>query len=82
MYDIVSGNGLSRWTVALPKGSHAIELPDISGFELASLPPGPILIGVYGARIDGFNYAELRYAHLRPSGMTAYSLDYFAAHLP
>jgi hypothetical protein len=40
------------------------------------------MIGVYGARIDGFNYAELRYRHLRPPGMTAYSLDYFTAHIP
>lgn len=82
VYDIVSGNGLARWTVAVPKGSHTIELPDISGFELAALPPGPIMIGIYGARIDGFNYAELRYRHLRPPGMTAYSLDYFMAHIP
>jgi hypothetical protein len=38
----------SRWTVAVPKGSYAIELPDISGFQLGPLPPGPIVIGVYG----------------------------------
>lgn len=81
VYDIVSGNGLTRWTVAVPRGSHVIELPSLFGFELASLPPGPITIGVYGARIDGFSYNKLLYRDLRPSGMTAYSLDYFSAHL-
>jgi hypothetical protein len=81
VYDIVNGNGLVRWTVVVPAGSHAIELPDISGFELAGLPAGPLTIGVYGARVEGFDYANLRYRDIRPQGMSAYSLDYFPAHL-
>jgi hypothetical protein len=82
VYDIVSGNGLVRWTVAVPKGSHAIELPNLAGIApLGALPKGPVSISVYGARIQGFNYGALRYRDLRPSGMSAYSLDTFSAHL-
>jgi hypothetical protein len=82
VYDIVSGNGLVRWTVAVPKGSHAIELPNLAALApLGALPEGPVSISVYGGRIQGFNYGSLRYRDLRPSGMSAYSLDTFSAHL-
>lgn len=81
VYDIASGNGLWHWTVVVPQGSHAVEVPDLSGFDLASPPPGPLLIGVYGARVDGFDYDDLRYRDIRPAGMSAYALDYFPAHL-
>jgi len=81
VYDIVSGNGLIRWTVAVPKGAHAIELPDISFVPDGSMPKGPVSIGVYGARINGFDYGTLRYRDLRPTGMTAYAFDTFSVHL-
>ncbi|HSO00039.1 MAG TPA: IPT/TIG domain-containing protein [Candidatus Nanopelagicales bacterium] len=83
VYDMVSGNGLIRWTVAVPMGSHAIELPDLRqlGLEHGSLPDGPVTIGVTGARIDGFDYANLRYRDMRPQGMTAYAIDTFNAFL-
>ncbi|WP_437839971.1 IPT/TIG domain-containing protein [Sorangium sp. So ce1153] len=83
VYDIASGNGLIRWTVAVPAGSHAVEVPDIRqlGVEHGALPPGPLTIGVYGARIDGFDYGKLVYRQLKPQGMTAYALDSFSAHL-
>jgi hypothetical protein len=81
VYDIQSGNGLVHWLVTVPKGSHAVEVPDLRGFPDSALPEGPLIIGVYGAQINGFDYGQLRYRHLRPQGMTAYSLDYFSAHL-
>jgi hypothetical protein len=81
VYDIVSGNGLMHWTVVVPEGSSSIAVPDLSGFELAGLPPGPLNIGVIGARVEKFDYAKLRYRDIRPQGMAAYSLDYFPAHL-
>jgi hypothetical protein len=83
VYDIASGNGLLRWTVAVPQGSHAVEVPDLRalGLHHGAPPAGPLTIGVYGARIDGFDYGALRYANLRPAGMSAYSLDSFTAHL-
>jgi len=83
VYDIASGNGLIRWTVAVPMGSHSIELPDIRtlGLENGTLPAGPITLTVHGARIDNFQYSSLRYRHLRSGGMSAYAMDAFSAHL-
>jgi hypothetical protein len=82
VYELSAGGGLVRWIVAVPGGARAIELPDLSGFEGASLPKGPVVIGTYGARIDDFDYGELRYRNLRPAGMTAYSLDFRNVILP
>ncbi len=81
VYDAVTGNGLMHWTVAVQGGSNNVGLPDLSNFELAGLPKGPVTIAVYGARVADFDFANLRYANMRTTGMTAYSLDYFAAHL-
>lgn len=81
VYDIQAGGGIAHWLIAVPKGTNAIEVPDLSGFPDSALPPGPLTIGVYGGRVDGFDYPQLRYRWLRPTGMTAYALDYFSAHL-
>jgi hypothetical protein len=81
VYDIAAGGGLVHWTIAVPYADHAIELPDLSGFDLAGLPPGPLVIGIYGARYEEFDYAKLTYAKLRPQGMFAYALDTFDVHL-
>lgn len=82
VYDVSTSNGLMHWTVAVPGGSRAIQLPDLRQLADTGLPGGNIVVGVYGARIDDFDYANLRYRHLRPFGMNAYSLDYVEAHLP
>lgn len=81
VYDIQAGGGIAHWLIAVPKGSNSIEVPDLSGFPDSALPKGPLTIGVYGGRVDGFDYSQLRYRWIRPSGMTAYALDYFSAHL-
>jgi hypothetical protein len=81
VYEILSGDGLWRWVVAVPEAAHSIEVPDLSGFPDAHLPGGPIVIGVYGARIDEFDYGKITYRQLRPQGMSAYSLDFFNAYL-
>jgi hypothetical protein len=81
VYDIQAGGGIAHWLIAVPKGSNTIEVPDLSGFPDSALPPGPLTIGVYGGRVDGFHYPQLRYRWLRTTGMTAYALDYFSAHL-
>jgi IPT/TIG domain len=81
VYDVLGGNGLVHWLVAVPKGSNAVEVPDLSGWPDSALPPGPLTIDVYGGRVTGFDYAKLLYRWLHPTGMTAYSLDSFAAHL-
>ena len=78
--DISSGNGLVHWLIAAPGGAQAITVPDLSGFPDLALPPGPLKIAVYGGHLDPFDYTKLRYRDLRPTGMLAYSLDYFDAH--
>ncbi len=80
VYDIVAGGGLMHWTVAAPHAEPKIKLPDLSGFELASLPTGALSIQIYAARIDDFDYDKLRYRNLRPAGMSSYALDIFSAH--
>ncbi|MFO0555541.1 MAG: IPT/TIG domain-containing protein [Polyangiaceae bacterium] len=82
VYEISSGNGLVKWLVAAPANAGPVEVPDLRQFPDESLPSGPIVIGVYGARVSGFDYAKIRMRNLRPQGMSAYSLDYFEAHLP
>jgi hypothetical protein len=81
VYDVQAGGGIAHWLIAVPKGSNATEVPDLSSFPDSALPKGPITIGVYGGRVNGFDYTKLRYAWIRPSGMAAYALDYFSAHL-
>jgi len=80
VYDIQSGNGLVHWVVAVPAGSHAIDVPDIRAFDGEALPPGPLFTAVYGAFIEDLDYGKIRYRNLRPQGMTAYSLDFFSFH--
>lgn len=82
VYDAIAANGLVHWMIAVPGGARAIELPDLRAYPGFGLPSGSVNIATYGARIDDFDYAHLRYRHLRPVGMTAYSLDYRQAHLP
>lgn len=81
VYDIISESGLVHWLVAAPDGGGPVTLPDMRQLQVG-LPSGGITVGVYGARIDAFEYGKLRYRHLRPVGMTAYSLDFVEAHLP
>ncbi|APR77273.1 Hypothetical protein A7982_02620 [Minicystis rosea] len=81
VYDISAGNGVVHWFVASPGGTQSVTLPDLSGYPDVALPPGSIKIGVYGARVDGFDYKKLLTRQMRPAGMSAYSLDYFSVHL-
>jgi hypothetical protein len=81
VYEVTAGGGLWRWIIAVPEADHAVQVPDLSGFDDAHLPAGPVVIRVYGARIDDFDYGTIGYRSLRPSGMDAYSLDFFNALL-
>ncbi|HRI67105.1 MAG TPA: IPT/TIG domain-containing protein [Polyangium sp.] len=83
VYEISSGDGLITWTIVVPRGTHSIEVPSLSllPFPDGGLPKGPITIGIYGGRVNGLSYGSLRYRDIRPSGMTAYSLDYFNSFL-
>jgi hypothetical protein len=82
VYDIAAQSGLYHWFVAVPGGGRAVEVPDLRQLPAGGPSSGPITVGIYGARIDGFDYGKVRYRNLRPFGMTAYSLDYVEALLP
>jgi hypothetical protein len=82
VYEIAAAGGAVRWLVAVPKATHALEVPSLAGLSpAAGLPAGPLSIAVYGAHIEKFDYGELRYRHLRPIGMDSYALDYFPSLL-
>lgn len=81
VYEVASGGGLWRWVVAVPGGAHSLQLPDLTGFEDAFLPPGPVVIRVSGARIEDFDYGTIGYRNLRPAGQAAYANDTFDAFL-
>jgi len=81
VYDIVAGNDLVHWKVAVPGGAQSVTLPSLAGFPMSGLPPGSLTIAVYGAKIANFNYGQLTYRQMATVGMSAYSLDYFDAHL-
>jgi hypothetical protein len=81
VYDVEAGNGLAYWTIVVPQGSSSVEVPDLSGFDQASLPPGPLTIQVTGGRAAGFSYGQLLYRQLYPEGLTAYAINYFSAHM-
>lgn len=83
VYEISAGDGLITWTIVVPRGTHAIEVPSLSllPFPDGGLPKGPITISIYGARVTGLSYGALRYRDISPSGMAAYSLDYFNSFL-
>ncbi len=71
----------SYWQVVVPKADNAVSLPDLSGFDQASLPPGPLVVEIYGGRYDSFDYGKLTYKQLQPSGMAAYAVDDFNSYL-
>lgn len=81
VFELLSGNGLFHWTVAVPGPAADVTLPDLSWVDMGCLPPGPVTAGVYGASIAGFSYDKLRYRNLRPQGMTSYSYDTFPTFL-
>ncbi len=82
VYDIAADGGLYHWFVAVPGGGRPVQIPDVRQLPECGPSGGSITVGVYGARIDDFEYESCRYKHLRPFGMTAYSLDYVEAILP
>lgn len=80
LFDIQSGGGLSDWQVVTPRGVTSVRLPDSGVVPEVGLAHGPITLTVSRARIDGFDYGSLRYAHLVPRGWDSYAIDVFQAH--
>jgi hypothetical protein len=78
-----SGAGLVTWLVAAPGGTRDLVLPNLAtAFPPGAPVPGNVSISIFGAGIDAFDYGQLRYRQLSPSGFNAYSLDVFPARSP
>jgi hypothetical protein len=73
-----SGEGLVNWTIVMPQGVQAADLPDLAalGDDLGPLP-GPVTFVVSAANVVEFDYGSLRYRHLGPRGWDAYARDSF-----
>jgi hypothetical protein len=78
VYTVVGAG--AYWLVVVPKSDNSVNLPDLSGFAEASVPPGPLSIGIRGGRVDKFDYGKLSYRQLTPAGMSAYAQDYFNSY--
>ena len=53
-----------------------------AGSAVGALIPGNISINVYGAHVQGFDYANLSYRNIDPRGFDAYSLDVLPTRTP
>jgi hypothetical protein len=71
---LTSGDGSTTWTIVTPGSTRAIELPTL-GAELG-LPHGTLNLGVWAARIDGFDYGRVRYGQLSRYSWNAYAYDF------
>ncbi len=77
---IDSGNGLVRWTIAVPTGRTDFALPDLSSYGglaggSVGLVSGTIRTYVYVGRLDGFSYASLKLGNLNGGTWNAYAAD-------
>jgi hypothetical protein len=80
-FEIDSGGGLSTWLVVVPRGRTSVRLPDLSPFgSVTQIVPGPVTLHVARATISNFDYGNLRYSNLGPSGWAAYAADVFQSH--
>jgi hypothetical protein len=64
-----------RWVIVAPGGAQGIHLPDPASIPGFAMPSGSLTIEVNRARIDGFDYSQLGYGHLRTRAWNAYATD-------
>ncbi len=75
---VSSGNGLVSWTIVAPGSVRDAAVPDLSalpGPDPLGLTRGPINSTLSLARIEGFDYARLRFGHLASGSWSAYAID-------
>jgi len=78
---VASGNGLTTWTIIAPGGTREAFVPDLSalpGPDPLGLTRGPITSTLSLARIEGFDYARLRFGHLASGSWSAFAIDSIA----
>ncbi|MFZ5897309.1 MAG: IPT/TIG domain-containing protein [Myxococcota bacterium] len=78
--DVVTASGLYDWRIVAPASVRHVTLPDLGAIHSSlAWPTGEQAIAVSLARIQGFDYANLRYRDLTERGWTAYATDAFFA---
>jgi hypothetical protein len=74
--NVSSGNGLVVWQIVSPGSNLSFDLPDLTQVPgVASLIRGAITTTFSVARLDGFDYGQLRYGQLKGSAWSAYAQD-------
>lgn len=71
---LTAADGSTTWTVVTPAATRSIELPLLPS-ELG-LPSGALSLGIYAARVDGFDYGRVRYGQLSRYSWNAYAYDF------
>jgi hypothetical protein len=74
--NVLSGNGLVSWQIVSPGSNRSFDLPDLTQVPgVATLVHGPITTTFSVARLDEFDYGQLRYGQLKTSAWSAYAQD-------
>jgi hypothetical protein len=74
--NVSSGSGFVVWQIVAPGSNLSFDLPDLRQVPgVGTLVHGPISTTFSIARLDGFNYGQLRYGQLRSSAWNAYAQD-------
>jgi IPT/TIG domain-containing protein len=74
--NVSSGNGLVVWQIVSPGSDLSFDLPDLTLVPgIATLLHGTITTTVSLARMDGFDYTQLRSGQLKSSAWNAYAED-------
>jgi hypothetical protein len=73
---VISGGGLVAWTIVAPGSDLSFDLPDLSMVPgVGVLERGAIQTVFSVARIDSFDYGQLRYGQLSDGAWSAYAED-------
>jgi hypothetical protein len=76
---VVSGGGLVGWTIVAPGSDLSFDLPDLSMVAgVGVLQRGAIQTTFAVARINSFDYGQLRYGQLSGGAWSAYAQDALA----
>jgi hypothetical protein len=76
--DVVTASGLYDWRIVAPASTRSVTLPDLGAVNSAiAWPTGEQGISISLAKVDGFDYGNLRYRDLSERGWIAYASDAF-----
>jgi hypothetical protein len=79
--DVASSGGLVTWRIVAPGAPNEVRVPDLRVIDPdLGLVPGPIVIEVTEARVDQFDYGNVRYRQLAERGWRAHAQDAFFAN--